>query len=291
MENPLLPPSSDAAAAYPLRPAEFKRLATYIESHCGIKMPPNRSVMLQGRLRRRVIATGCSSFAEYCCKLFDEGGLQDEAVFLIDAITTNKTDFFREPEHFRYLVEVALPRLCAEEGAQSRPLKLWSSACSTGAEPYTLAMVLAAAGRLKPGPGAMILASDICTEVLETAARAVYPEALMEPVPAHLRRRFVMPSKDRALKEVRIVPELRAIVRFSRMNLMDAHYAADADMDVIFCRNVLIYFDRTTQLTVLQRLCAHLRSGGFLFVGHSEAFSGFDLPVEQVGPTTFRRVE
>jgi len=169
-------------------------------------------------------------------------------------------------------------------------LKIWSAACSTGAEPYTLAMVLADLGLRRPELRAMITATDISTEVLRKAVDGIYPEAMLEPVPASLRQRYVLRGKDRSRQLVRVAPELRAMVRFGRLNLMEAPYSVDADQDIIFCRNILIYFDLPTQEAVLQRLVEHLAPGGYLFLGHSETLTSFHLPLHPVEPTVFQRI-
>ncbi|MEW5726307.1 MAG: CheR family methyltransferase, partial [Pseudomonadota bacterium] len=156
---------------------DFQRFAAFIHSTAGIKMPPSKRTMVEGRLRRRVRALGLDSFEDYARFVFDDGGLEGEAVAIIDALTTNKTEFFREPDHFRHLTEAVLP---AHRG--ERPLKVWSSACSNGAEPYTLAMVLAEHARMVSGFRAQVVATDICTEVLEKAALAIYPESAIAPV-------------------------------------------------------------------------------------------------------------
>jgi chemotaxis protein methyltransferase CheR len=273
----------------------FQRLADVIHAHSGIRMPPAKRTMVEGRLRKRLRALQLSSLDEYCRILFDHDGLESEFVHLIDAVTTNKTDFFREPDHFRYLAEEALPRLRAERRAGvDRPLKVWSAACSCGAEPYTLAMVLADLDRhpgVSPVGGAnfSILGTDICTQVLEQAVMAIYPAEMIAPVPPDMRRRYLMRARDPERQEVRIVPELRRHVRFARLNLMDQRYPVDQDMDVVFCRNILIYFEKETQLAVLKRLCRHLRPGGYLFLGHAESMIGGELPVRPVAATVFRR--
>jgi chemotaxis protein methyltransferase CheR len=268
----------------------FQRLASFIERYSGIKMPPAKLTMVEGRLRRRARVTGLPNLKDYCAHLFDQDGLAAEAIHLIDAVTTNKTEFFREPDHFRFLTERAVPQLLSGTAAGARaPLKVWSAACSIGAEPYTLAMVLADVAQQISGLRYAITATDICTEVLETAISGIYPEAMVKPVPPELRRRYVMRSRDRARQQVRIAPELRATARFARLNLMEVPYPVEQDMDIIFCRNILIYFDKPTQELVLQRLTEHLRRGGYLFLGHSETLTGLRLPLEPVGPTVFRR--
>jgi chemotaxis protein methyltransferase CheR len=267
----------------------FQRLATFIEGYSGIKMPPTKMTMIEGRLRRRLRATGMTDLKQYCDFLFEKDGLATEAIHLIDVMTTNKTEFFREPDHFRFLTEQAVPRLLSNSRGGTAALKIWSAACSTGAEPYTLAMVLADLAQQNTGLHFGITATDISTEVLDVAVAGIYPEAMVAPVSPELRHRYVLRSKDRSRRMVRMAPELRAAVRFARVNLMEVPYQVERDMDIIFCRNILIYFDKETQQAVLQHLCEHLRPGGFLFLGHSETLAGFHLPVEPVGPTVFRR--
>jgi chemotaxis protein methyltransferase CheR len=264
----------------------FDRLARLISDYSGIKMPPTKATMLEGRLRRRLRATGIDSFDGYCSYLFDGDGLEAEMVHLIDAVTTNKTDFFREPKHFEYLAETALPALV---DARGRRLRLWSAACSTGAEPYTIAMVLQAFAEQRPGVDYEILATDLSTDVLAAARHGVFNEEMLAPTPPEMRRRWVMPSVNRARRQVRMHPDLRARIAFARLNLMDANYPVGAAMDVIFCRNVMIYFEKRTQAQVLSRLCSCLSPGGYLFIGHSETIAGVDLPVTQVANTVFRR--
>ncbi len=267
----------------------FRLLAQFIEGSCGIKMPSTKVTMVEGRLRRRVRATGLATLSDYCSYLFDEGGLEAETIELINAITTNKTDFFREPEHFRYLAEHAVPELMCGRATRGKPLKAWSAACSIGAEAYTLAMVLADLEQRHAGLRSSIFATDISTAVLETAVLGIYPEAMIAPVPADMRRNYVMRARDPANKTVRIAPELRAMVSFGRINLMEPPFQMDREIDVIFCRNILIYFDKPNQERVLQRLSDHLRPGGYMFLGHSETIGGFNLPLEAVDATVFRR--
>jgi chemotaxis protein methyltransferase CheR len=273
-----------------LRQPDFRRLAAFIQEYSGIKMPPSKITMLEGRLRHRVRDTGAASLADYCRTLFDGGALQQEAVHLIDAVTTNKTDFFREPEHFRILVRQVLPTLLTDRHANARTLlKFWSAACSTGAEPYTLAMVLADWRGQHHGLRFSILGTDLSTKVLNAAHRAIYPEAMVAVVPPEFRHRYLLRSRERTRRLVRVVPELRGWMKFGRLNLMDPEYPVDRDFDVIFCRNVLIYFDKPTQRAVLLRLCQHLRPGGYLFLGHSESLAGMDLPLHSVANTVLRR--
>ncbi|WP_342151989.1 CheR family methyltransferase [Methylorubrum sp. SB2] len=270
----------------------FRSIAEVIETRVGIQLPATKRTMLEGRLRKRVRALRLDTLDDYGRHLFDKGRLADEFVHLVDCVTTNKTDFFREPAHFDLLRQTLVPKLCALPGHRTdRPmLKIWSSAASTGAEAYTLAMVLqdmiAEGARFDYA----VLGTDISTEVLRLASAAIYSDEMLAAIPTATRRRYVMTARDPARQQGRIVPELRRRVRFQRLNLMDERYAIDRDVDVVFCRNVLIYFDRPTQRAVLERLSSHLRPGGYLVVGHSESMSVAGLQgLTQVTSTVFRR--
>jgi len=264
----------------------FQRLASFIQDYSGIKMPANKRTMLEGRLRRRMRATRITDVNEYCRFLFDEDGLAAETIHLIDAVTTNKTEFFREPAHFDFLIAKGLPALAAKG---KREIKIWSSACSTGAEPYTIAMVMDEFCEKQRGLDYSILCTDICTEVLDQAIAGRFSEAMIEPVSLARRQRYVMRARDPSRTEVRITPELRGKLSFARLNLMDDAYPIENDLDIVFCRNILIYFDKPTQAKVLQRLCNHLAPGGYLFLGHSESIVGIDLPVVQIANTVFQK--
>ncbi|BBU64285.1 chemotaxis protein methyltransferase (plasmid) [Methylosinus sp. C49] len=227
---------------------------------------------------------------EYVALVLDRDELGGENMHLIDCVTTNKTDFFREPEHFEILTRVVMPHLL--DGARrrnERVFKFWSAAASIGAEAYTLAMVLADLSAAEHF-GFRILGTDICSTALAQAQAAIYPEDMLAPTPKAMRERYVMSSRNSARREVRIVPELRRLVRFQRLNLMDATYPIDEDIDVIFCRNVLIYFSSPTQQAVVANLCRHLRPGGFLFLGHSESMAGGkQASMRQIASTVFRK--
>jgi chemotaxis protein methyltransferase CheR len=268
---------------------DFARLARFIHDYSGIKVPPSKKTMVEGRLRRRVAANRFGNLDQYCRYLFDEDGLRNETIHLIDVITTNKTDFFREPNHFDFLTETVIPEVLDAPRPQGDQVKVWSTASSIGAEPYTLAMVLQDASDQGRRFRFSILATDISTQVLETAIAAIYPQEMIAPVPMDMRQRYLLRSRDKGRGLVRIGPELRKLVRFGRLNLMDTSYPVDQNMDVIFCRNMLIYFEKPTQQMVLSKLCEHLKPGGFLFLGHSESLAGLSLPLTPVGPTVFRR--
>jgi len=267
-----------------LNTRDFRQLSAFIYDYCGIKMTDAKRSMLEGRLRKRLRATGFPTFSDYCEYLFRQDGLKDEVIYLIDVVTTNKTDFFREPNHFDFLEKTALPML-AKQGI--RQPRAWSSACSTGAEPYTMAMIMAEAVEKGVISDFSILATDLSTDVLKKAHSGIYNRDLLEPVPNAMQRKYVMQARDKYRSDVRISPKLRSKVGFARMNLMNPSYDIGAPVNIIFCRNVLIYFDKKTQTHVLTELCKCLAPGGYLMIGHSESVTGINLPVKQVANTVF----
>lgn len=280
------PMLGDAAFRDGISQRHFKALAALIYEEAGIKMPPSKLTMLEGRLRRRVLATGMESLNAYCAYILSSSAAPEERVHLINAVTTNKTDFFREPKHFEYLSATILPSLV--QSGRSH-IRCWSAACSTGAEPYSIAMVLDAFRANHGAPDYEILATDLDTDVLRTAHRGIYPDEMLAPVPRDMRRRYVLVSRDKDSHDVRIAPALRKKISFGRLNLMDPGYPIGAPVDMIFCRNVLIYFDKPTQQQVVTRLLENLKPGGFLFLGHSESVASFDLPLAVVANTIFQK--
>lgn len=273
-----------------MSPKEFDRLSEFIIDHCGIKMPPAKKIMLESRLQKRLRSLGMTSFREYCELLFDSPEGSGELVHMIDAVTTNKTDFFREPVHFQFLTETVLPEFLAESALGNRKkFIVWSAGCSSGEEPYTLAMVLNEYALPHPDFQYSILATDISSRVLEKARSGIYDQHLVEGIPHSFKEKYFLRSKDREKGLVRVVPELRSRVSFQRVNLMDENLIIPEKADAIFCRNVIIYFERATQYKLLSRLCQSLKTGGYLFLGHSETVHGFDLPLVRIASTIYRR--
>jgi len=270
--------------------SEFSQFSHFIEGNLGIRLPVHKKSLLEGRLRRRLRSLGIDSFAEYSDMLFRSSENRGELIRLFDEVTTNKTDFFREAVHFDYLVDKALPELIASCGAGvHRPLKVWSAGCSTGKEAYTLAMVLSEYQQKTPDFSFRILGTDVSTRVLETARLGIYKAEKAEPIPERLQKKYLLRSKNKENLTVRIVPELRALANFCHLNFMDEDFGLNDTADVIFCRNVIIYFDRPTQEKVLSRLCQYLPTGKFIFMGHSETLNGMNLPLQQVAPTIYRK--
>ncbi|HQS68733.1 MAG: chemotaxis protein CheR [Novosphingobium sp. 28-62-57] len=269
-----------------ISPRNFKALAALITTKVGIKLPASKQTMLEGRLRRRIMVTGHASIDDYCADLLSGAAGAEELGNLINAVTTNKTDFFREPAHFDYLASTILPGF--RDDGRTR-IRCWSAAASTGAEAYTLAMVCDDFYQRHRAPDYEIIATDIDTNVLATGIRAIYPTEQVAPVPPELRRRYVLEPKQAGRGEVRICGTLRRKVGFGQLNLMDRNYPLGAPLDIILCRNVLIYFERDIQRAVIGRMFDRLRPGGFLILGHSESLGDFDGALEQVASNVFMK--
>lgn len=265
----------------------FTRLAGYITDELGIKMPESKLSMIQSRLVRRVRELGLRSLEDYADYFFSSGQIE-EREHLINAITTNKTDFFREPEHFQFLVDTVLPARAGARTYDHACIRMWSAACSSGEEPYTLAMVLSQFALERPNLEFAILATDISSRMLQKARNAIYAEEQVVPVPGEMRKRYLMRSKTEP-HLVRIVPQLRQKVCFHLLNFMAADYSIESTFDVIFLRNVLIYFDKRTQEAVVKKVCRYLEPGGYLFVGHSESLSELEVPVTRVRTSIYQR--
>jgi len=282
---------ADESLSYPF-PDEmsdkiFSRFSTYIQAELGIKMPEIKKTMLQARLRKRLRKLGMGNFEEYYKYVFSAEGMQTELHHMIDVITTNKTDFFREPKHFEYLTQTTVPEFVKRFDRDSlKHLRVWSAGCSTGEEPYTLAMVLTEAAERYPGFSFSIIGTDISTRVLETAAHGIYEHERVEPVPLPFRKKYLLRNKDKNL--IRVAPSLRAVVKFKRINLMDNEFWLPEKVDIVFFRNVMIYFDRPTQEKVLNRMCRHLNRLGCIFIGHSETLNGLNIPLIPISATVYR---
>jgi chemotaxis protein methyltransferase CheR len=259
-------------------------MGRFIQAHCGIRMPPGKRVMLESRLRRRLRTLGLRDFRQYCELVL--GGDEVELAAMVDEVTTNKTEFFREPRHFDYLATTVVPGL-ARAGLPDG-LRVWSAACSTGEEPWTLAMVLSELAGRTPGFRFRILATDLCSTVLEEARGATYDHARIEPIPMALRHKYLLRQRDGGAA-VRVAAALRQQVRFERVNLLERGLERFGPLEVIFCRNVFIYFERAVQREVLLRFMRALVPAGYLFLGHAESIAGLDLPLTQVAPTVYRK--
>jgi chemotaxis protein methyltransferase CheR len=267
---------------------DFKRFSEFIYEEVGIKLPPTKKVMIEARLQKRLRALGIPTLREYVDFLFSPQGMEEELFQLIDVVTTNTTDFFREPQHFELLNERFLPDWYDRNNAH-RCMRFWSAGCSFGMEPYTLGIVLSQFAERAAGFNFSILATDISTQALRAAANGVYAEERIDLVPGALKKKYFLRSKDRSKALVRVSPDVRRHVRFERLNFME-EFSFRAPFDVVFCRNVVIYFDKPTQQRLFTKLCRALGKGGLLFIGHSESLASMDLPIKQIVPTVYEKI-
>jgi chemotaxis protein methyltransferase CheR len=269
---------------------DFQRLSRLIFESSGINIGPAKRTMAESRLQKRMRALAIGSHREYCRYLFSDQGLRDELQEMIDVITTNKTDFFREPHHFDFLYSRGIPELTGvESGSGPGMVRIWSAGCSTGEEPYSIAMMLEEYGEKVARVAHEILATDISTKVLRKACLGVYPQDLIGHLPITYKRTYFHRHRDPHQETVRVAPDIRSMVHFRHFNLICDDMGTLGQFQLIFCRNVIIYFDNDTKRELLHRLRERLVPGGFLFLGHSETLNGMDLRMEQVGATIYRK--
>ncbi len=276
--------NSNEALTSKLTVPQFKKLGQFIHSNYGIQMPDSKKVLLEGRLQKRIKINNLTNFGDYIEYLFSDVGQSREIQHFIDAVSTNKTDFYREPHHFDFLREEFLPKFVGE----NRHVKIWSAAASSGEEPYTIAIELREFIEQNTGFSYEMLGTDISTQILQKASKGVYDDKRVEIIPLHIKRKYFLRSKNRDSKKVKVAPILQKNLRYRTINLTVPLVGIPNDFDLIFCRNVLIYFNREVQEKVINALCAKLKPGGFLFLGHSESTTGIKAPVTQVAPTIYR---
>lgn len=268
-----------------LNSKDFKRLSRLIFETSGINLGPVKKTMVESRLQKRMRALSLETHREYCDYLFSKDGLRDELQEMIDVITTNKTDFFREAHHFDFLWASGLPQL----SSLAPKIRIWSAGCSTGEEPYSIAMLLEEY-KLNVAPvDYSILATDISTKVLRHACQGIYDRGRISDLMTGYRLKYFNKSRDPQKQIVRVAPEVRSMVSYGYFNLIYDDMAELGRFEVIFCRNVIIYFDAATKMELLLRLRERLVPGGYLFLGHSESLHGMELGLEQVGLTIYRK--
>ncbi|HEX9052953.1 MAG TPA: protein-glutamate O-methyltransferase CheR [Anaeromyxobacter sp.] len=262
---------------------EFARYQALINREAGIWLAPVKKALLVGRLARRLRELGISSYGAYYEQVERD---EAERIRMLDAICTNETHFFREPRHFEFLEDRVYPAWRAEADAGRRPrrVRVWSAACSTGEEPYTIAMSLLAA--FPSGWELDVLASDLSTKVLDRASAGIWPIEKAHEIPEPHLRAFMLKGFGEQEGLMKAAPELRAVVRFARVNLVGEALPA-GPFDLVFCRNVLIYFDRASKIRVVDRLVERLDPRGYLFLGHAESLGGFTTRARPVVPTVY----
>jgi len=287
---PFVPQVSPAGVSRDLSDREFEVFRALVTVHTGITLGPHKRALLQARLGKRLRALGLATFADYYRLLVEQDPDGEELVRLVNTVTTNRTGFYREPHHFAYLAEGWVPDAVSRAAhAGQRVVRIWSAGCSTGEEPYTIAMTLADALGHSPGWDVRILASDIDTDVLRRAAAGIYSVRDVESIPPNgLRRHFLRGTGPRS-GFVRIQAALRGLITFRRINLLQEPWPIGSRFDLIFCRNVLIYFDQATQQRLVARLAGLLTDGGALIFGHSEYLHGSVSGIRHIGNTIYRK--
>jgi chemotaxis protein methyltransferase CheR len=268
---------------------DFHRLSTFIISNYGIKLPPSKKTLVQCRLQKRLKAYNMISFGDYIDFLFSSAGREEELSNMINEISTNKTDFFREPVHFDFLSQTGLKEYLSKTG-KSR-ISVWSAGCSSGEEPYTIAMILKEYARLEHYIDFTITATDISTKVLQVGMQGIYHENRISEIPYSIKKEYFQKGRNSFKQQVRVSSDLRKIVNFQHFNLLSSDYTHFGMFDIIFCRNVLIYFERAIQYRIINKLCNQLNSGGYLFLGHSDTTMGFTLPLKTVRPSIFNKLD
>ncbi|MHB1280394.1 MAG: CheR family methyltransferase [Acidithiobacillus sp.] len=259
-----------------LSDADYRRIQAFLRKEAGITLGPAKKPLVTGRLGKRLRARDCGSYDAYLRLLDSDATERQQAV---DLLTTNETYFFREAKHFAFLSEQIIP-----QRAKQSNLRIWSAACSSGEEPYSIAMVLAE----RRGRGWEILASDLSTRVLAFAAQGIYPVEHAEKIPKTYLKHYCLRGVSQQEGFFSIVPDLRKRVRFSQINLNNA-LPPVGDFDVIFLRNMLIYFDVISKKAICMRLLAHLRPGGYFLVGHSESLNGIADGLRLIQPAVYQK--
>jgi chemotaxis protein methyltransferase CheR len=281
-------------------PGEFRLFRDLIHRHTGIWLRDGKEVMLASRLSRRLRAHHLTSFSDYYRYVETLTDNDGEIGELINCVTTNKTSFFREPHHFAFLSETLVPECMARSraaaaqpgGAGKAGLRIWSAACSTGEEPYSIAITLLESQRLRHWPSSsstmQVVASDIDTSVLGTAERGIYPADEINGMDGQLVKKYFLRGTSEMAEQVRVKKEVAARVEFAQINLMDRAWMVTGPFDAIFFRNALIYFRQETQELFLRRMIRYLRPGGYLILGHSEHIPWLHTVVEPLQQTIYR---
>jgi chemotaxis protein methyltransferase CheR len=274
-------PEAIACLRIEISDAQFHKLSLLVTRWTGVSVPASKRSMLQARLASRLRALHLGSIDEYLAYLKSPQGKSKERGSFIDVVTTHHTTFFREKDHFEFLAQKVVP-----ERASLGRMHVWSAACSTGEELWSLGMTLGESKLVDFSLTGM----DVSHQALEVAHRGVYHRDAVLPIPQAMRKRWLMDSKDRSSALVRIVPELRGKAEFIHANLMTPELPVSGLCDVLFLRNVLIYFERADKKAVLGRLCQRVKPGGWVFLGMAESAEGFGAFLQRVAHAVYRRV-
>ena len=273
---------------FELSEKEFRRISDLVYEHCGINLHQGKRELVRARLAKRLREGHFSTFAEYIKHVLDDPSGKEFSV-LVDSLSTNLTKFFREDQHFEYMRTTLLPRLiAAKQSARQCRLRAWSAGCSSGEEPYSIAITLLEAIQGQGRWDVKLLASDVSTRILEKAKEGIYERERIEPISLPLRNRYLIRRGERGRERYEVGPALRDLVIFRYLNLMK-DWPIKGPLDFIFCRNVMIYFDKPTQERLVNRYYNLLGPGGVLFTGHSESLTGIEHAFKYVQPTIYMK--
>jgi chemotaxis protein methyltransferase CheR len=287
---PIEPLACDAGASVALKPREFQQISELAHARFGLDLKRGKEALVAARLAKRLRQCGFQNFSDYYQHVVSDA-TGEALIELIDSLTTNHTSFLREKSHFEFLARAA-----SEELGAIRTLEIWSAACSSGEEPYSISMCLADRLAARPANGLAhssgrtfrILATDISTRVLALAQRAVYPAERFGELPEAWRRAYLLRGEGECRGFYKIRPEITRAVEFERLNLIEP-FRHQRQFHVIFCRNVMMYFDKRTQQDIIQRLSQSIVPGGYLLVGHSESLTGVEHDLQYVQPAVYRK--
>jgi chemotaxis protein methyltransferase CheR len=273
-------------------PALFQKFQNLIYAETGIWLGSSKTALLCGRLFRRLRALEITSLETYYERV-SQPDQYEERTRMIDAITTNETRFFREPRQFEFVVQQVLPRwrAQAEHGSRPKRVRIWSAGCSSGEEPYSIAMLLARHLPAEQGWDVHLLATDISNRVLEKARHGIYPITKSAELPADLLHTFMLRGTADRHADMKVKIEIQQMIEFRRLNLNQESNLPEGPFDAIFCRNVLIYFDMASKRRVVANLARNLRANGFLFVGHAENLNSMFPELRSIEPTILIKTE
>jgi chemotaxis protein methyltransferase CheR len=279
--------SPDGFTPAAISDTEYKFICDIVYEHSRIKLGDNKKELVMARLSKRLRKLGLKTYGEYCKWLKTPKG-EEELGDLIDAISTNHTFFFREIAHFDFLRDVILPKMAPKDSSKPR-FRLWSSACSSGEEPYSIALLLAEYYAGRPAADWKIDCTDISTKILKKAHEGIFSAERVDQVPAPMREKYFQKGYGEWEGQYRVRDEIKRNMTFQRLNLLGARYPFTEPYDVIFCRNVMIYFDRQTQGELVQKFWPLVKPGGYLLIGHAESLSGTNHQFKMVKPAIYQR--
>jgi chemotaxis protein methyltransferase CheR len=266
---------------------DFEKISKLVYKQCGINLHEGKRELVKARLGKRLREGNYRSFSDYCDYVITSAG-KDELIAMIDSISTNLTSFFREESHFARL-RVIVSSMLDKSGSRGviPKINVWSAGCSTGEEPYTIAITIKETAVMRP-LDVKILATDISTKVLQVAQAAIYPEERVKKISAPLLGKYFQIGTGRSEGYYRIKKDIKDMVAFKRFNLMD-EFTSDSNFDVIFCRNVMIYFDKHTQTQLVNKYYGSLKKDGYFFVGHSESLTNLKHPFKYIEPSVYQK--